>query len=93
MADKDIEGMAEVLFRRFASVHLVPTASPRGATADELVSRTGSVFEGATTASGVGAALADLLGGNDAAPIIVAGSLYLVGEARELILSGRFEDQ
>ena len=93
MADKDVEGMAETLFHRVASVYLVPTSSPRGATADELASRTGSVFPEAPSASGVEAALADLLGGNDPAPIIVAGSLYLVGEARALILSRRFEDE
>ena len=93
MADKDVEGMAEALFHRVASVHLVPTSSPRGATADELVSRTRGVRPEATSAADVEAALADLLVEADTAPIIVAGSLYLVGEARTLILSGRFEDE
>jgi dihydrofolate synthase/folylpolyglutamate synthase len=93
MADKDVEGMAEVLFPRAASVHLVPACSPRGATADELLSRTRGVRPGAISAPDVEAALAALLGESDPAPIIVAGSLYLVGETRTLILSGRFEDE
>jgi dihydrofolate synthase/folylpolyglutamate synthase len=93
MRDKDVEGMAEVLFPRVASVHLVPASSPRGATADELLSRTRGVRPGAISAPGVEAALAALLGESDPAPIIVAGSLYLVGETRTLILSGRFEDE
>jgi folylpolyglutamate synthase/dihydropteroate synthase len=85
--------MAEVLFPRVASVHLVPASSPRGATADELLSRTRGVGPGAISAPDVEAALAALLGESDPAPIIVAGSLYLVGETRTLILSGRFEDE
>lgn len=93
MADKDVEGMAEVLFPRVASVHLVPASSPRGATTDELLSRTRGVRPGTTSAANVEAALAALLGESDPAPIIVAGSLYLVGETRTLILSGRFEDE
>jgi dihydrofolate synthase/folylpolyglutamate synthase len=93
MADKDVEGMAEVLFPRVASVHLVPASSPRGAAADELLSRTRGVRPEATSAPDVEAALALLLKESDPAPIIVAGSLYLVGETRALILSGRFEDE
>jgi dihydrofolate synthase/folylpolyglutamate synthase len=93
MADKDVEGMAEVLFPRVASVHLVPAFSPRGATADELLSRTRGVRPEATSAPDVAAALDALLGESEPAPIIVAGSLYLVGETRTLILSGRFEDE
>ena len=48
-----------------------------------------------TLACGIGpveAALSELVGDPDPAPIIVAGSLYLVGEARSLLLSRRLED-
>ena len=44
--------------------------------------------EGATVDS---AALDELLSDPTSESIIVAGSLYLVGEARSLLLSGRFE--
>lgn len=93
MADKDVEGMAEILFPRVVSVRLVPTSSRRGATAEELVSRTAAARADAAAAPGLESALADLLSDADPAPIIVAGSLYLVGEARTLFLSGRFEDE
>lgn len=95
MADKDVERMAAILFPAVSSVRLVAAPSPRAATAEELVSRTASVRPGAVPAAGLEEALSELLRAPAAerAPIIVAGSLYLVGEARERLLSGRFEDE
>ena len=91
MADKDVEGIAAELFPRAREVVLVNAAPPRGATPEELLRRTGSLARRSRTAAdaAAGLALLDTESGADAgAPIIVAGSLYLVGEARAR-LSGR----
>jgi dihydrofolate synthase/folylpolyglutamate synthase len=93
MADKDVELMAHLLFPAAASIRLVAAPSPRGATLAELVRRTAAMRRDAIPSESLEAALADLLRESDPAPIIVAGSLYLVGEARSLLLSGRLEDE
>ncbi len=95
MADKDVEGMAASLFPAVASVFLIPAPSPRGATGEELLARTSAVRRDSVVRPSLEAALREVLAdpGADAAPIIVAGSLYLVGEARERLLSGRFEEE
>ncbi len=93
MADKDVEAIAAVLFPAAASVRLVRVSSPRAATAEELARRTAAVRPDALRMENVEVALRELLAEPDPAPIIVAGSLYLVGEARSLILSGRLEDE
>ncbi len=93
MADKDVEGMAAHLFPAVSSVRLVRAPSPRAATVDELVRRTAAAGRDAVASETVEIALSDLLRDPDPAPIIVAGSLYLVGEARSLLLSRRLEDE
>jgi dihydrofolate synthase/folylpolyglutamate synthase len=93
MADKDIEGMAARLFPGFSSVRLVPAPSARAATVGELLRRTAAIRPDALSAESLEAALAAAAEEPDATPIIVAGSLYLVGLARELLLSGRLEDE
>jgi dihydrofolate synthase/folylpolyglutamate synthase len=93
MADKDVEQMAELLFPAAESVRLVPAPSPRAATAEDLLRRTSGARPDAVACRSLEAALSELLGDPEPAPIIVAGSLYLVGEARSLLLSGRLEDE
>ena len=66
---------------------------PRAATAEDLRRRTEGVGSNAAPAGSLEAALRALAADPDPAPIIVAGSLYLVGEARSLLLSGRLEDE
>ncbi|MEP6470456.1 MAG: folylpolyglutamate synthase/dihydrofolate synthase family protein [Acidobacteriota bacterium] len=93
MADKDVETMAATLFPLFASVHLVPAPSARAASVDELRRRTSGIRPGADSADSLEAALGALAAEPDPTPIIVAGSLYLIGAARSLLLSGRLEDK
>jgi len=93
MADKDVEGMAAYLFPAVSSVRVVRAPSPRAATVDELVRRTAAAGPKAVASETIEIALSDLLRDPDPAPIIVAGSLYLVGEARSLLLSRRLEDR
>lgn len=93
MADKDVEAMAATLFPAFSSVRLVSAPSSRAAAADELRRRTADVRPDAVPAESLEAALSAFAAEPDPTPIIVAGSLYLVGEARSLLLSGRLEDK
>jgi dihydrofolate synthase/folylpolyglutamate synthase len=92
MADKDIEAMAAVLGPRVRRIRLVPAGSPRAATPEELARRFAGARPDAAPAASLDAALEELLGDPSTESIIVAGSLYLVGEARTRLLSGRFEE-
>ncbi len=87
MADKDVEGIAGILFPGVARVILVALSSARAASARELAARVppapGRVSAGGSVKEALETLLAD--GGRD--PIIVAGSLYLVGETRALLLA------
>ncbi len=87
MADKDVEGIAAALFPLAAAVFLTPAPSDRAASAADLARRVATVRPDAEPADSLADALARArrLPGRD--PIIVAGSLYLVGEAECLLLA------
>jgi dihydrofolate synthase/folylpolyglutamate synthase len=91
MADKDVESMARALGPAFRRIRLVPSGSPRAATPGELSRRFAESRPDAVPAPDLAAALEELLDDSSGESIIVAGSLYLVGEARALLLSGAFE--
>ena len=87
MEDKDIAGIARALFPLAAAVTLVTVNSPRAASAEELA-RVVPAATPATVAGGsAGEVLWNLLSRDPQTPIIVAGSLYLVGEARTFLLA------
>jgi dihydrofolate synthase/folylpolyglutamate synthase len=91
MTDKDIEAMGRVLSPGVGRIRFVRASdSPRAAEADELRRRFAPARVDARASESLAAALEELLAAPAADPIIVAGSLYLVGEARSLLLSGRF---
>ncbi len=87
MVDKDVEGMARLLFPAVRDVTLTAAASPRAAPADELARRVRAASGGVSSSRSVGEAIEALLAQGGSAPIIVAGSLYLVGEARAWLLA------
>jgi dihydrofolate synthase / folylpolyglutamate synthase len=89
MADKDIEGIAGILFPAVERVTLVAVSSPRAASAQELAGRVPSAPGRVSAGADVKEALETLLAAGGRAPIIVAGSLYLVGEARAFLLGAR----
>jgi len=91
MADKDVEGMFAPLAGRARRIRIVPIGSPRAATPNEIRQRVGAARPDTQASDSVGAAIEELLGARSAETIIVAGSLYLVGEARAVLLSGRFD--
>jgi dihydrofolate synthase/folylpolyglutamate synthase len=86
MADKDVEGIAGLLFPAVLGVTLVTAPSPRAAAAEELARRVPAAPGGVSTGRDVTEALEALLAQSGGAPIIVAGSLFLVGEARAWLL-------
>ena len=93
MADKDIESMAAFLGPRVRRIRLVPAGSPRAARPEELARRFSAARPDASPASSLVAALEEFLGDPATESIIVAGSLYLVGEARTRLLSGRLDEE
>ncbi len=88
MADKPVEAIADALFPRAARVVLVTAPTARAATAQDLAARVGAAHPGAQIAESLAGALRALLDAGGGEPIIVAGSLYLVGQARRLLLEG-----
>jgi dihydrofolate synthase/folylpolyglutamate synthase len=89
VADKDVEGIAGILFPAVLGVTLVTVSSPRAATAEALARRVPSAPGGVSTGRDAAEAIETLLAEGGSAPIIVAGSLYLVGEARAWLLANR----
>lgn len=78
LGDKDVAGTFSPLASRARRVALVAPDSPRAVPASELAARLSRPESEA--AAGVEEALARLEGTPGRAPVVVAGSLYLVGE-------------
>lgn len=90
LADKDHRGMLAALAGAVRRLHLVAPASPRARAAADLQVAAASLGLAADLHADVAEALACARGcAGDGAPVAVAGSLYLVGEARALLLRGR----
>jgi len=85
MADKDIESMAAELASVVDGLSLVPACSPRAATPAELKRRVAPWRPDAIESASLDEAMEELLSRSGEKPIIVAGSLYLVGRARALL--------
>jgi dihydrofolate synthase/folylpolyglutamate synthase len=87
LRDKPIAEMAQILFPVFDRVILVPLHAARAAALDDLIAAakaTGSTF---ATANDAAEAIALASGQKDSGLIVVSGSVYLVGEARTLLLA------
>ena len=82
MADKDLPAVFAPLAARARRVVLVAPASPRAESPERLRERLGR--PDLETAESVAAGLARLEEGGGDGPILVAGSLYLAGEALAL---------
>src|SRR5262249_28002125 len=91
MADKDVESMAAAIGAAVEQIRLVPLQTDRAATPEELLRRISPWRPDARISPSPSAALEELLSRPGGKPIIVAGSLYLVGEARELLVAEGFE--
>ena len=91
LRDKPIAEMAQILFPVFDRVILVPLHAARAAALEELAAAaeaTGSAFATAETVSEALALATNQQGSSqhDSELIVVSGSVYLVGEARTLLL-------
>jgi dihydrofolate synthase / folylpolyglutamate synthase len=87
MRDKAFVEMAQILFPLFSLIVTTPVASPRSATAEELAACAAQLGVRAVAASDPLAAFDRALA--EAPPgslIVVAGSVYLIGEIRQLLL-------
>ncbi len=91
MADKEVDAIGRILLPRVDRVCFTAPASERACPPEELLRRLGGLAAESSSAPSVESALQAALGDSRTEPIIVAGSLYLVGEARSLLLSRRFE--
>jgi len=91
MEDKEIDEIGRILLPCASRVCFTAPAFERACPPDELRRRFEDLAPEATTAPSVAVALAERVAESRTEPIIVAGSLYLVGEARAWLVSGRFE--
>jgi dihydrofolate synthase/folylpolyglutamate synthase len=85
--DKPIEELAQILFPLFERVLLVPVASPRAASGARLLAAAQSVNAAAELEPNLAAALI-AVPDQDA---VITGSVYLVGEARALLIREGWE--
>ena len=89
LADKDHERMLRALAPAVRGLHLVPPPTPRARPTDTYRSLAGSLFERVDEHGGTADAIACARAeARDGAAVCVAGSLYLVGAARELLTAG-----
>ena len=87
LADKDRLEMMEALLPLAGSVHACPPASPRAVPADALAAEARGIVSAPVTShtSAAGALEAARAAAGGAGVVLVAGSLYLVGEVRRLL--------
>jgi dihydrofolate synthase/folylpolyglutamate synthase len=81
--------MAQILFPHFEQVVLTPIHSARAASMEDLVAAAQLTGKPFFVAESVAAALQLASKHTSTGPIVVCGSVYLVGEARSLLLAER----
>jgi dihydrofolate synthase / folylpolyglutamate synthase len=85
LRDKPLREMTQILFPIFDHVVLAPIHSPRATDAADLAAAAEATGVPYTTATTVEEAI-ELAESHHSARIVISGSLYLVGEARTLLL-------
>jgi dihydrofolate synthase/folylpolyglutamate synthase len=86
LRDKPITEMAQILFPLFDQVIIAPIQAARAAAIDDLLAAAQATGTRAITADSVSQALQIAASNADSGKIVVSGSVYLVGEARSLLL-------
>lgn len=86
--DKPLAEMAQILFPVFERVIFAPIHSPRATPLDELMRAAESTGTPATAANSVEEALQTAAAAGSGA-VVISGSVYLVGEARNILLEHR----
>jgi dihydrofolate synthase/folylpolyglutamate synthase len=93
LRDKPIAEMAQVLFPLFEQVIFAPIHAARAAAMEDLVAAAQLTEKPFLVAESVAGALrlaGEHIGGS---PVVVCGSVYLVGEARSLLLDNKTESE
>ncbi len=88
LRDKPLEEMAQILFPLFDQVILAPIHTARAAAVDDLLAAAKATGTPALAANSVRAALKIAQENSAGGVVVVSGSVYLVGEARALLLAG-----
>ena len=86
LRDKPLVELAQILFPLFDAVVFAPIASPRATPLTELLAAAVQTGTSAHAAETVAEALALARQHANGMPIVVSGSVYLVGEARSLLV-------
>jgi dihydrofolate synthase/folylpolyglutamate synthase len=86
LADKPIAEMAQILFPLFNRVVLAPVDSPRAASIEAMQQAGGDVAERLETGKDLRDAIALAVGGAGPRRVVLCGSLYLAGAARQLLI-------
>jgi dihydrofolate synthase/folylpolyglutamate synthase len=89
LRDKPVAEMAQILFPVFERVILVPIHSSRAASIEELMAAARATGINAIAAESVLEALQMAEHSADGRPVVVSGSVYLVGEARAVLMGAR----
>jgi dihydrofolate synthase/folylpolyglutamate synthase len=89
LRDKPVAEMAQILFPLFEQVILAPIHSARAAAVDDLLAAAMATGTTAIAAESVVKALQLAEERAEGGTTVVSGSVYLVGEARSLLLAGR----
>jgi dihydrofolate synthase / folylpolyglutamate synthase len=82
--DKPVEELAQILFPLFHRVVLLPVGSPRAASGERMLAAAAPTGVPAAVVANLTAALAATPAAEDG---VITGSVYLVGEARGLLLT------
>jgi dihydrofolate synthase/folylpolyglutamate synthase len=86
LRDKPVAEMAQILFPLFDQVILAPIHSARAAAMEDLESAARAIGKSAVSAGSVRSALQYAAEHRQGGVVVVSGSVYLVGEARSLLL-------
>ncbi len=89
VAGKDIAGILAILAPLASRIFLCPVDTPRALSAEELAGHLPADTPPHETFESFGKAFAAAISHGD--PVLVAGSLFLVGEARALLTAGKFQ--
>jgi dihydrofolate synthase/folylpolyglutamate synthase len=86
LRDKPLSEMAQILFPLFDEVIVAPLQNARAAALDDLLAAAAATGTPATAADSVSGALRMAEERAAGGIVVVSGSVYLVGEARTLLL-------
>jgi dihydrofolate synthase/folylpolyglutamate synthase len=91
LRDKPLNEMTQILFPLFDEVIVAPIHNPRAAALEDLLAAAAGTGTPATSADSVSDGLRMAHQHAVGGIVVVSGSVYLVGEARTLLLAGKSE--